>query len=67
MIAGVVGLGNCKVQLDPLDFTQWGQIVCVLVIYLSTTQWLQCVPPDSVLHFDHSRCLYVSLDIQNTR
>jgi len=29
MIAGVVGLGNCKVQLDRLDFTQWGQIVCV--------------------------------------
>jgi len=57
MIAGGVGLGNCKVQLDLLDFIQWGQIVCVLVIYLFTTQRLKCVPPDLILNFDHNTFL----------
>ena len=36
-----MGLGNCKVQLDLLDFKHWGQIVEVLCIVLG-------VLPDSV-------------------
>jgi len=54
MIAGGVGLGKCKVQLDPLDFIERGQIVCVLFIYLFTTQWLKLIPLDLILSFDHN-------------
>jgi len=65
MIAGVVGLGNCKVQQDPLDFTQLGQIVCVLVIYLFTSQWLKCVTSDLILNFDQNTSLCF-FDVHNT-